>query len=119
MTAERGHASCLCDAILSWPPKSSLEGGYTHLTDGETEAKSLSSSECILCSSESTFAMSLDFTGYPLLCLQMGKQPFFSPNEGAISPGSPAADVYMAHCIPSDSDSPHDLGLGVNKQRRN
>lgn len=44
--SRKGHASCPCDAILSWPPKSSLEAGYTHLTDGETEARSLSSSEC-------------------------------------------------------------------------
>lgn len=103
--SRKGHASCPCDAILSWPPKSSLEAGYTHLTDGETEAKNLSSSKCILCSSESTFFLSLDFTGYSLLCLQIGKQSF-SPKEGAISPGSPAADVYMVQCIPSDSDSP-------------
>lgn len=118
MTAERGHSSRQCGTTLSWPPKSSLEAGNTSITDGETEAKSLSSSECILCNSKSTFACPWTSLG-TLLYLQMGKQPFFSPKEGAISLGSPAADVYMVQCFPSDSDSPMNLGLGDSRQKRN
>lgn len=97
---KRQHAYTVPHCLIMAIQEGSLEAGSIHLTDGETEAKSLRSIECVTTQPRVYFYMSLDTTGQPLLHLQTGRQwepPFFTLSEmsqttGKNTPVLPSAD---------------------------